>query len=107
MANEFDFDSSIRATVDKLKSYPLTDTDMNQAIQEPTKIVTTNNLIGKLHHVDSILDHTGKSVLFIGANREANIGHWACAIRHGSNFILWEAYGVPLQKLEKKLNYIG
>lgn len=93
----------LKQVVERLKQKPLSGMELKQA--EPlTKHHDLQNLFGLQSHIDSILDRSGKCVIFVPLNREGNIGHWTCACLNGNEFNWFDPYGYPLPFLSAKLN---
>lgn len=78
--------------MNEIKSYALSDDDINK-ILEPDTTIQRYRKLDTLNHIDDILDTKGRAVLLYNTTDDFN-GHWVCLIKRGNKTIeFFDPYG--------------
>ena len=88
--------------INMLKSYSLSNTDIDFILNPDTKI----NMIHKLDNInyfDELLDNLGRCIMLYGTESK-NVGHWVALIKRGNDIEFFDSYGNNPFELAEGLN---
>ena len=83
-----------------LKSYPLSEDDIQHNLDENTNIFTYPEL-HNMSHIDEIFDRNGRAIMLFMLGE--NFGHWIAITKHGNTIELYDPYGIPADKQDDEL----
>jgi len=77
--------------INRVKRYPLSDSDIRQILGDDIKITTYPEL-GEMNSVEDMFDNKGRAILFF-PNASPTQGHWTALINHPKYIEFFDSYG--------------
>ena len=80
----------------KIKSYPLSDSDIRKILGRDIKIITYPEL-GNMSSINQAFDSKGRCIMLYLTENETT-GHWVCMLNKGNMIEFFDPYGEPPEK---------
>jgi len=80
----------------RIKSYPLSDTDIRKILGQDIKIITYPDL-GDMSSIDEAFDGKGRCIMLYLTENDTT-GHWVCMLHKGNTIEFFDPYGEAPEK---------